>query len=595
MSDLDRIVTTDLAALAADSRRQVPAVDNVLRELSRRRRRPERAAPAAELALLSFAKVFAHRVGRAAAGAMAIVYTGVLLVVLYGPIVDAERQRAWLLADDVISIAARGAVLTLVAYAIAVAMAGRWFERALGRSSARDAGLAAGDATGAAARLVRSVDGWSVGLAIAGATSIVTLIGVGTLVVGWDGWDRFWCFGCDPEEAIFRDRLHDLTAAIGCIVAAGLALGWVCTRPRGSAWGRAFEHRLVVPAGLVVGAAAVVAWVANGVDRGDLRPPGVADPASALRTALTVALALALFGVASGLVLRWRRREGERLEALPEAALVPDESARRLVGLAGVYRLRVARLTAGAVALMYAVALVVVLHDPFGGGRNHDFRAHWRDWFVFGRLSRGMLVALLMMTAHVVAAHLAGRAFERRLAARRAGEPVELARQLVMRVDGWSVALGIAGLSAVAGVFALLSISVGDSLWVFFLRPHGPRSGGALHQALHDVELVCVFVAASSLAIGRACACRSRRPRWLSWLEHPAALPTGVVLGVVTIMVGRGLDFGVFDISLPAVDRPSIGLQVALTAMCATAAVMIVGSYTVRRRRAEQERLGLPR
>jgi hypothetical protein len=348
----------------------------------------------------------------------------------------------------------------------------------------------------------------------------------------------------------------------------------------------------VVPAGLVVGAAAVAAWVSNGFDLVDLQPPGVADPASALRTALTVPIALALFGVVSGLVLRGRRREGERLETLPEPALVPDGSAQQLVALAGVYRLRVARLTAGAVALVYAVALVVVLHDPFGGGR--DPGTHWRQWFLFGRLSRGMLVALLMTTAHVVAGHLAGRAFERRLAARRPGEPVEPARQLVMRIDGWSVALGIAGLSAVAGVFALLSISVGDWLWAFF-QLHGPRSGGAVHQALHDLVLVCVFVATSSLAIGRACACRSRRPRWLGWLEHPAALPIGVVLGVVTIMMGRVLDFGVFDISLPAVDRASIGLQVALTAMCAAAAILIVGSYTVRRRRAEQERLALPR
>jgi hypothetical protein len=506
---------------------------------------------------------------------MAVKYTAAVMVVLYGPLVDEERRRTWMLADDVISIVARGLVLILAAYAIAMKLGQRRFERVLARSPGPDASTAV-------ARMARSVDGWSVGLVIAGATSMVTLVVVGTLVVGWDGWDRFWCFGCDPEEAIFHDRLHDLTAVIVCIAVAGAAVGWACARSRGARWLAVLEHRLVVPGALLVGAAAAWGWVARASASG---------ASSGLRTGLTVVMAIALFGVVSGVVVRLRRREQEGLEVAKGALGVADERAVQVVGLAGVYRLRVARMVGGAVALAYAVAMVVVLHDPFDGSRVGG-RSNWRDWFVHGRLDRLALVLLLTLKAYVVAAHLAGRVFERRVG--RSREPVELGRRLVLGVDGWSVAMGIAGASAVVCVLAMVKLTVGDFLWVFF-QSHGPRVDGALKNALRDLELVCVFVVTASLAIGRACACGARRPRWLCALEHRAAMPLGMFVGLVAAVVGRGLDFGVFDISLPPVERPSTGLQVALCAMYATAAVLIVGGYTARRRRAEQERLALPR
>jgi hypothetical protein len=117
---------------------------------------------------------------------------------------------------------------------------------------------------------------------------------------------------------------------------------------------------------------------------------------------------------------------------------------------------------------------------------------------------------------------------------------------------------------------------------------------GAQREALRDLVLMCMFVVVASLTIGRACACGARRPRWLCALEHRAAMPLGAFAGLVLAVVSRRLDFGMFDVSLPPVTRPSTGVQVVLCAISAAVTVLIVGSFTLRRRRAEQQRLGLP-
>jgi hypothetical protein len=443
---------------------------------------------------------------------------------------------------------------------------------------------------------VNAADGWSVGFAIAGVTSVVLVIAVATLVVGWDNWNPFWCFGCDPREVLFDDRRRDLGALIGGVLAAALALGAACGRPRWVGWLRAFEHRLVVPAGLVLGALAVYAWAT--LDVGPIGwDPFDEIPSSPLRTALAVVGALAIFLVSAGGALWWRRRERDRLEAGAEAPRTP--AAEQLVSLATVYRQRFARIAGGAVAAGYAVALLVILHQPLGAAadRYTDGSAfRWREWFVYGRLNRVTLVALIVLIAHVLAGWLAGRAFERVLGeARPSVDVVELARRRVRRLDGWSVAIGIAGIASVASVFAMLKITVGDSLWVF-AQFHGPRSGTAVSRALRDIVAACMLALLAALALGNACGCelRCRRARWLRALEHRATLPAGLILGLIAALIGTTLDFGVFDISLPAIERPSVFMETSQIVMCAAAAVLVAAGYTLRRRRAEQQRLGLP-
>lgn len=592
MTSFDRIVTTDLAALAADSRRLVPAVDDMLREAAsdEGRRRRQRAVPRGELALLSVASVFAHRVGRAAAGAMGVLCALVLLTVLYGPgvdRVDGFNPWWWVLERETVPITVTVAALVLATYAAAVALGRRRFERA----------ARAHDAQGPeVARLVSAADGWSVGFAIAGVTSVVIVVAVAALVVGWDDWDPFWCFGCNPREALFDDRRRDLAMLLGGVAAGALALGAACARPRWARWLRAFEHRLAVPAGLVLGSAAVFAWA-----RLDVGPigwdPQDEVPASPLRTAIAVAGTLAMFLVSAGGALWLRRRERERLEASAGSPRTP--AAEQLVSLATVYRQRLARIAGGAVAVGYTVAMLVVLHHPLGraADRYMDGSAfRWREWFVYGRLNRVTLVALIVLLAHVLASRLAGRAFERGLgAARPSVDIVELARRRVRRLDGWSVAVGVAGIASVASLFAMLKMTVGDSLWVF-AQYHGPRSGSAVRHALHDVEAACMLALLAAVALGNACGCaaRCRRARWLRALEHRATLPVGLILGAIAAAIGTTVDFGVFDISLPAVKRPSVFVETCLIVMCAASAVLVAAGYTLRRRRAEQQRLGLP-
>jgi hypothetical protein len=594
MTSLDRIVTTDLAALAADSRRLVPALDDMLREASEGAlRRRQRAVLRGELALLSFANVFAHRVGRAAAGAMGLLCALVLLIVLYGPGVDRVtgfNPWWWVLERETVPITVTVAALVLATYAVSVSLARRRFERAVRARDPQPAHVPE------VARLVGAADGWSVGFAIAGVTSVVMVVAVATLVVGWDNWNPFWCFGCDPREALFDDRRRDLGVLLAAVVAAALALGAACARPRWAGWLRAFEHRLVVPAGLVLGSVAVYAWAT--LDVGPIGWDAQDEiPSSALRTALAVAGTLAIFLVSAGGALWWRRRERDRLEAWAEAARTPV--AEQVVSLATVYRQRVARIAGGAVAVGYAVALLVILHHPLGAAANRytdDSVFRWREWFVYGRLNRVTLVALVVLIAHVLASKLAGRAFERALGeARLSLDVVELARRRVRRLDAWSIAIGIAGIASVASVFAMIKMTVGDSLWAF-TQIHGPRSGSAVNHALHDIVAACMLAVLAGLAVGNACGCeaRSRRARWLRALEHRATLPAGLMLGLVAVLISTTVDFGVFDISLPAVKRPTVFVETSLIVMCVAAAVLVAAGYTLRRRRAEQQRLGLP-
>ena len=93
MSSLDSLITSDLAALGDDSRRSPTALDDALQTTNMYRDdRPGAEARRDALAderrrelvmmPLTLSHVFAHRVGRAAAGASAFVCTIVLLTML---------------------------------------------------------------------------------------------------------------------------------------------------------------------------------------------------------------------------------------------------------------------------------------------------------------------------------------------------------------------------------------------------------------------------------------------------------------------------------------------------------------------------------
>jgi hypothetical protein len=315
MINFDTLVTSDLAALASDSRQQLLSLDESLRRI---RADQERAGSQAdvvltgvsgELVVLSMVSVFAHRVGRAASGAMAVACALAILILLVNPFgsvarkfADAEFARSWP-EWTAVSVIAFVGCLVMATRMIARRLAEHRFEQRLRRALG-----AAEPPIDIGRRLIRSADGWSVALGIAGVTSLTTLFGVVVFVVGASPWNLFW--GNDPLILdVFTDRLRDLAVVIPIGLVAAVVLGRACRRER--RWIRALEHGSLLSSGLVLGL--VTLCVGFKLDSGFQLYAPENLPSSALRTALTVTGMLAVFLVIAGFTLRRRRREHERV------------------------------------------------------------------------------------------------------------------------------------------------------------------------------------------------------------------------------------------------------------------------------------------
>jgi hypothetical protein len=485
MTTFDKLVSSDLAALGTQSRHQLPALDETLRAVSARVRRRDRAhaasdAPDGRLALFALEAIYAQRVARAAAGAMGILCTAVLLLALYAPGLRASHM--WLVWVSMLdrggpAIAATIAALMIVAYAAGGSVARRRFVRTLERTAVDDARTV----DEIAVHLVRSVDGRSVAFAVGGAASVAVLVVVMTWLVGWHNRQIVYYQSRD-SRAPFLDPLHTVTAVIVCIVLAALALGWACTRPRASGWIRALERPVVARVGAVVAAAAVLVVRELGVTT----LPWSNDhniPSSALRTPVMMAAAIAAFLILAGAALRLRRREHCLLEARAPSKHAPLAVTPALLSLADVLRQRIARMAGGGVALVYALTLLIVIHGPFGESM---------EWLLSSRMSGPVLAVMLVFAARLLAGRLAVRVFVRRLddlpVDDLARSAIALGRRLVQRLDAASAALGIAGVASLAALFAVLGMTVGDSMQVF-LQVTGPRSGSAVSAVLRDCEL----------------------------------------------------------------------------------------------------------
>lgn len=602
MTTFDKLVTTDLAALATDSRRRLPAVDEMLRAIDARRPGEHRDATAVagsgNLALVRLAGVFAHRAARAAMGAVAVLCTLVLLVALYGPGVDPQHRwptpAAWcmrVLDQEAVSLGASVALLMLAAYAIAGRLALRWFERNLRGASEDGASIAPTERR----RLAGSLDRWSVFLSIAGVTSVATLLGVMACTLGRARWEVFLDDG--PElGTMFTDRLRDLTVVVASVPVAAALLALACTHPRRARWVGVLAHRATAVTGVVIGL--VTLYVGFALDIAPLSPNNdFTTPATALRTALTAAGTFAVFLVMTSVTLRRRRREdGETSDGAP-----CEPGAASLVSLAGVFGHRIARMTGGAMAVLCAIALLVVLHNPFGDEPIHltiidlvDKGVPWHARWLRDGVTVAAVIGILVLAAHLVGGRIAERVFERSLRTLGAGRDARArAGRLVRRVDAWSVALGIAGVASVATLFCVVAPSIGTEFYTFF-QPHGERVAHVVLQALREVSVAVPIGLVAAFAIGRACAGGSEGRRgacWVRALEHRLIVPVGLALGLVAGYAGVTVDFGVFDISYPAADQPSAAVQTGLTVLSTTSILLITIGYTLWRRQREHARI----
>ncbi len=200
MSSIDTLITSDLTALGEDSRRNLVGVDDALRTQNMYRDdRPGAEARRDALAEerrrelvmmpLTLSHVFAHRVGRAAAGAAGLACTRALVAIISDPLL--LQVAAWLVPGlDVGILGLLTFIAVLAVYVIATWIAEAWFARRMraairtGEDPYRDLDELARGPVEVAQQAVRRVDGISLGLFLAGMTSLAIGFGYVVAILG---------------------------------------------------------------------------------------------------------------------------------------------------------------------------------------------------------------------------------------------------------------------------------------------------------------------------------------------------------------------------------------------------------------------------
>ena len=329
-SSLDRMITSDLAALETDARRDVPAIATALRETgvyrdglpgaqARRDSLAEERRVQLALMPLAIAQVFAHRVGRAAAGAMALVVSIGVVMLLADPLL--MQLLTWLIPGVGVSIASCAMVAAtaiLVTYVCATWAAEAWFTRRMRHAIEThsdvysDLDKLARGPIEVAQKLVRKVDGWSVGLVLAGKAAIVTVFGyLMVITASFLPVSRMLSTTSLFAERAAATNLGPVIYAL--VLASGIAiiLGRGCDREH--RFGNAtptmqrFGHWSTLAFGIVIGMVVLFATTRMMLHlRWKL-------PSSEHRYLLAVGGEAALLALVGWGVLWWRRRERARL------------------------------------------------------------------------------------------------------------------------------------------------------------------------------------------------------------------------------------------------------------------------------------------
>jgi hypothetical protein len=532
MSDLDQLVSRDLAALASANRHHPRALDDLLRSITQPRTAEVVALPVVDATgAAALAPRCVNHVVLAAIGLAALVSAGAALYALF------SKARVWgthtvpTLAISIVT------VLAVVAWLLErVAVRG-----VACRSDAVDRRLV---------RLARL----GVPLAIAGFTALACVLGMlllvnGTGDVGRSGIHHYYW----PNFAVdvLRARVVDAS-----VVASVLAIAaFVIARPR---WRSLVGHRAIMLVGLGLGLAVIV--IAIGFDV-DARWTEVAHrvpspyrynidgwdqfwtshtdrlPSDALRRALIGSGGLAAFLVLASVIAR-RFSEVPRLsprDDVEHATFVREQ----------ISKARHGRTVAACALLVVTVALLVFVAKTY-------LPDSWRPYTVT-RSSWLWFAALLALVARTLV--LLGRQ-RTRPAVGRSSFAVTVAG-----VTSFVVAYGVIGF--VLGSFNL-DVQIRDAV-----------VSDRIRDLFVVVPLVCV---ASVVAY-----------RW-SWLDRPAAVVSGCVIGAMTLLVGFTYDVGPIHETIHAHRFPSSALRTALTASGTVAVFLVVGWAVTRYHRWEDGR-----
>jgi hypothetical protein len=326
MSSIDIMIDRDLASLGEDSRRDAVAIDDALRTTTMYRddrlgAEARRDALADErrrelvMMPLTLSHVFAHRVGRAAAGAAALACSALLVVMILDPLLF--RLAAWIVPGlDLGMLGALAATAILAVYVIATFIAEAWFARRMraaiqtGDDPYRDIDALARGPVEQAQQAVGRVDGLAVGLPLAGFVSLALVFGyVAVISSALLQFPYAWTMVGIVHTSALAKNVGILVLALVGVGALAVALARACRRPDARLLGVA-GRGWVLALGIVAGGLTAMFYfpVLSALhNRGVL-------PTMNARFVLGLMATASLVALASWALLWWRRRELARME-----------------------------------------------------------------------------------------------------------------------------------------------------------------------------------------------------------------------------------------------------------------------------------------
>jgi len=281
------------------------------------------------------------------------------------------------------------------------------------------------------------------------------------------------------------------------------------------------------------------------------------------------------------------RRDDMAKRSRSELALMP-------LVLSHIFAHRVARAAAGAAATVFVGFVMIAIANPL------PFRV--ARWFVPGLL--GVVLAVAMLAVHTVATWIAEVVFERRMRAaiatspdvhedldRLAAGPVDVARQLIRRVDGWSLAGTLAGANAAIVMFGFLVFSLVvareyPGAWTYAEA----FAGATLARNVVPICLALVVGTALALLVGLACDRQLRRgtPPWLGVLAHRIAPIIANVVLLLVWFVGKRMAHTAHVLGT----MPPLTVRLALAGAAVTAVGVLTTWAALWWRRREYARVG---
>jgi hypothetical protein len=310
MSNIDALVTNDLGAAAAANRDRLRTLDDTLRAVAPAETvAVPRTTTMTDLRLLALADVFATRMARTVAGAVALVCVLATIASMVAFHFDVGWSFITIFGGSPVDLVPRFAIAVLGAHVLGMAAARALFARSIS------------DDAGSGEAMVARLDRWTIASSIIGPFVCVMVVGIAFVTAGYDRTTIFACSldvhcrGVGFDTAMYYDRMRDLAIAMPICL---LMIGAVVARLRP---GHAGKTPRVLERGrtIVIGIAIMISTIVLGMryddglwridERGMFQPAGSTE----LRTLLTITGGVGLLLTLTALALWRRRRELQRI------------------------------------------------------------------------------------------------------------------------------------------------------------------------------------------------------------------------------------------------------------------------------------------